>query len=830
MASSSTSSSLSPARQGQTSGGPVGHETAAPTATVTATATTAPATTAPETMAGEAPKPQQKRARVLLSCGPCRGSKLKCDRAEPCSQCLKKGRADACVYAPRREKPKPPKSMAARLKRLEGMVREMIDTEESNPPAAQQQARDAGGSVVRSKKALDYVGGTHSMAILEDLEDLKNYFEGRADESDDDEDDVVAVGDGEQQQQQHHQHHQNPSPPYGRSLGRPADVLLLVPAGAGTAGAAGLPPRGRDEMLALLPEKAVIERLMNRYFNSNSPSQHVIHIPTFTKQYSAFLQNPHETDLHWIATLFMVLALGVFFSSFNSPHELENDDSPVSAADRVKQYRGACGWALLGGKYTQPGPFTLPAFLLYVEGEFVLNRRSQMGCYLLCATLIRLMLKTGLHRDPGRLPGISPYDGEMRRRLWSLAVQIDGLVAFHLGLPCMIWGIESDTALPRNLLDSDFGEDSEELPPARPMTDYTSLTYPICKAHVSRAFILAGQMSNALTVPAYSEIMKVDAKITEAWAKVPQFMRAKPITECVTDPPMLVIQRFGLASLSQKSRCVLHRRYLVEVQPVKEHEYSRRVCVESAVALLDYQDAVHEVCQPGGMLHSNRWFIASLAVNDFLLADVVVAIAIQNESLDSTTQDKPVRTRDELIRLLRRSLGVWESMAPENPDYAKGAEVVQTMLRKIQAQFDLGTEDANAVSPEVGGTTTTASHRSDETWLSGLTIDSKSNPSSREPSSEQAMQDFVGFRMADAPDALPMGDGLQDLAASDPWGISQMQSGYNWDQFDAMARGPMDGVQPTAQIPDQPWLDQNIIDEFSEFLASQSWDPFVPDR
>ena len=150
-----------------------------------------------------------KRTRVLLSCAPCRGSKLKCDRAAPCGQCIKRGRPDACAYAPRPEKPgRPAKSMAARLKRLEGMVREMIDAD-GNPVAAgagagtgtggAQQATpaftgaggigvgvgdawqtpaaaapaDAGGVVVQGQKATSYVGATHFMAMLDDVSFFK---------------------------------------------------------------------------------------------------------------------------------------------------------------------------------------------------------------------------------------------------------------------------------------------------------------------------------------------------------------------------------------------------------------------------------------------------------------------------------------------------------------------------------------------------------------------------------------------------------------------------------------------------------------------------------
>lgn len=302
--------------------------------------------------------------------------------------------------------------------------------------------------------------------------------------------------------------------------------------------------------------------------------------------------------------------------------------------------------------------------VLYTEGDFLVNRVSQMNCYLLSSTLIRLMLKMGLHRDPSTLPRITPYEGEMRRRMWNLAIQIDLLVAFHLGLPCMIHGIESDTALPRNLLDSDFDENSTELPPSRPMTDYTPLTYPINKARIARGFGLVARLSHSLTLPTYTEVMRVDARIQDVWSTVPSFMKVKPLSECVTDAPMLVIQRFGLASLYQKSRCVLHRRYLVDPRPLKEHDYSRRTCLEAAVALLGYQNTMFEATKPGAILRQNGWFLASLAINDFLLADMVVALAVQQQNekedgVDWMATCTPSVTKESLVEMLKNSYRIW---------------------------------------------------------------------------------------------------------------------------------------------------------------------------
>ncbi|KAL7625085.1 hypothetical protein AAE478_004299 [Parahypoxylon ruwenzoriense] len=732
-----------------------------------------------------------KRTRVLLSCAPCRNSKLKCDRATPCGQCLRKGKPDACLYAPRPKKhQRPAKSVAARLKRLEGMVREIIDTDGPGKPESPDRCISeepkASGLVVQGQKATSYVGGTHFMAILEDIEDLKSYFE---DPSEDEEGDEA------------HDPYENTGP----------SELLMFSRGV---------PRNKEELLSILPEMAVANRLMNRYFNSNSPSQHTIHVPTFLKEYNEFCQNPSSAPLHWIALLYMILALGVFFSMFQAPHELEND-STVPPMDRFRQFRGAAGWALIWGKYSQPGPHTLQAFVLYVEGDFVTNRENRMNSYLLSSVLIRLMLKMGLHRDPSRLPNITPYDGEMRKRLWNIAIQIDLLVSFSLGLPCMMHGIETDTALPTHLMDSDFDQDTKELPPPRPSSDYTSLTYPINKAAIARAFSQVVRQAHAITPPTYAEVMKVDAQLEEAWESVPGFMKTKSMEESVMDPGILVTQRHGLASLYQKSRCVLHRRYLVEAVAKKEYDYSRRACLNAALALLDYQDTICEACKPGGILSPSGWFVAALTVSDFLLAGMVVALVLQNDKYWKVGGDynwmvrgPPLPSRGELLQRLKRSHYLWRYMKGNISESKKAEEVVRTMLCRIQAQ--LGMETTEYETPD-----TNANSGGGMASIKNLTIDG-SGPSVASSSSEPPAESFADFG-AIGPNATGAADSAGQIGSDTPW---MTPNGYDWNYFDTMANGP-DIMQPTQQISQDSWLDGKAIDDFSDFLVSNSWS-FAP--
>ena len=125
---------------------------------------------------GSGSAPSTKRTRVLLSCGPCRASKLKCDRAQPCTRCLKKARPTDCVYTPKPDKKRPAKGMAARLKRLEGMVRGMMDEGGEFPSAvaAASSSREIErvgpqGQVAIGESGTTYIGATHFMAILEDV-------------------------------------------------------------------------------------------------------------------------------------------------------------------------------------------------------------------------------------------------------------------------------------------------------------------------------------------------------------------------------------------------------------------------------------------------------------------------------------------------------------------------------------------------------------------------------------------------------------------------------------------------------------------------------------
>ena len=415
--------------------------------------------------------------------------------------------------------------------------------------------------------------------------------------------------------------------------------------------------------------------------------------------------------------------MGTHYNSFQAPSEVEAD-SPVPPKDRMRHWKSCAASALVWGKYNHPTVRTLQSMILYVESDFILNRAAQMDCYILSGVMIRLMFKMGLHRDPSKLASISPFEGEMRRRMWNMAVQVESLVSFHMGLPSMVYSLESDTAGPRNLHDEDFDENTKELPPGRPDTDWTSMTYPIHKTKIIRVFRSIAGQAHALTPPSYAEVLRLDKQVEEVWSQLPSFMKIRPLDECIGDPSNMIIQRFGLSALHSKCLCVLHRRYLVEAVPQPEHNFSRQQCLAAATKLLKNQHTIWEASKPGHVLSDQGWFLTSLAIHDYLLAAMVLYLVIQNEHYENpasehhwTSRQQPAPSKEELKDMIRVSQEIWAHVADSVAELRKTARTLEIMLAKLDSPVD---QPAESIAPSLQGTSISpVAHTADSGNYSG---------------------------------------------------------------------------------------------------------------
>lgn len=371
----------------------------------------------------------------------------------------------------------------------------------------------------------------------------------------------------------------------------------------------------------------------------------------------------------------------------------ENADVGGAPAEMIGIYRRCCAQCLALSNFAKhPGPYTLETFLIYMECELLLSKGDQMGCYLIGGVAVRLALRMGLHRDSDNVEGnITPYQGEMRRRVWHLLVQMDLLVSFHNGLPSMVQAVKSDTRVPLNLQDQDFDEDSTELPPSRPETEITVMSYTLAKGRLARVLGKIIEQANLLTLPNYTEVMTLDRELQQAFSAIPPFLRVVPMDLCITDSAELIIRRFSLAVLFQKSRCILHRKYLMREKENVEFSYSKKAAIDASRELLRIQAEVYDAAQPGGLLCKDLWVISSLAMHDLLLAAVIIYLCLIQESagVSPTIGDKQVPNthQTEMIAALEGSCRIWFKTRSMSVDTRKACDVLGSILKRLNSVF-----------------------------------------------------------------------------------------------------------------------------------------------
>ena len=292
----------------------------------------------------------------------------------------------------------------------------------------------------------------------------------------------------------------------------------------------------------------------------------------------------------------------------------------------------------------------------------------------------------GYHRDSDHYPHITPFEGEMRRRVWYCAYTFDILTSFQHGLPGIVLNVESDTQHPRNLPDSDFGPESTVLPPSRPLTEITAVTYIVVKSRLAAVFAKASTISHAIQEPSYSEVMIVDEQLQQVLAEFPPPLRFTSMNQSIMDSPSVIFNRLKLELLYQKTRCVLHRRYLTEKLSDSRKEYSRRTCVEAAMELLKHHASLFEASQGVGPLSSTHSFMSSLNAHDFLLAAMILCLELKlierYSSISADPGSLDVQKVDEIKRRLRRSYEIYQLPVRHFAPTGKARKAMELMLAK----------------------------------------------------------------------------------------------------------------------------------------------------
>ncbi|ATY65653.1 fungal specific transcription factor domain [Cordyceps militaris] len=410
-----------------------------------------------------------KNPRVL-ACVLCQHRKIKCDRNTPCSNCLKAGvTCTPSTPAPARKRRRPNQDLQERLARCEELLKHYatggsppsttsnhpsLSTPSSAASTTKKEVIDTPSSISTESqttiqpryKIIQEDGVTRFMdsriwgTVVEELQAMRSLVEAE----------------------------------------EPEDSSILSPEEL-------TPDNNTDLILSLdftntttedlLPDPIHVFRLWQVYIDKVNPLSKTIHLPTVQPYVVEITTNTSNVPLDYQALIFSIMSMATLSLEESEVIQMLG----MTREKALQTFNAGAKAALIRFNYLKNYNMTsLQALMIYL---FSLESRIDThSAWVMSATAVRLAQKMGYHHDGEKL-GMTPYETEMRRRIWWQLYMHDFKLGMFSGLSQQSsFNMKWDTKVPSNLNDADLFPGSTE--PVRPREGPTEMIFVMIMCQV----------------------------------------------------------------------------------------------------------------------------------------------------------------------------------------------------------------------------------------------------------------------------------------------------------------------------------------------------------
>ncbi|EXJ78344.1 hypothetical protein A1O3_09505 [Capronia epimyces CBS 606.96] len=469
-----------------------------------------------------APAPT-KRPRPVISCLECRRKKLKCDRTHPCQQCLKTGRPARCEYQAGQEP-----ELNAAYSAAVGIAYKRPRLEQAHFGVADSasDARDTFEHPRERRQGFSPAPVPVRRGVIEDLQErvarLEHALLSQDQRRSGSEGSVVIsrtphdsspsrifVDEDEAEAEAEHG-------PAVRAKMKPrfpdaCSFLKKLHDNSGSADMVNLrtqlqclhhaietaSQKRRNVPVSLgllanqdhhrrlhLPPFHLCEKLAVHYFDNLEHCFRILHWPEFRDQLKVFFTDglgEKACRFGFIPQLVGVLAIAASFGThpeYDAGMSYPILQRPI-ALNFINEF-------LRGLRDRQR--YLLPALqvkmLVLMLNWVVMDLKFPIDdLFRLNGELVRDALVMKMDQDPSTLPGVSVFQGELRRRCWMTIIECDLMLSILCKLPCLVPPYTAKH--PQNVNDEEIFEGIEALPQSRPLEEWTD---GLCQYVLSQSF------------------------------------------------------------------------------------------------------------------------------------------------------------------------------------------------------------------------------------------------------------------------------------------------------------------------------------------------------
>lgn len=383
-----------------------------------------------------------------------------------------------------------------------------------------------------------------------------------------------------------------------------------------------LAPVTTDDIMRALPARQETDRLVSAYFNAKYIAFPFLHVHHFRRRYEAFWQNPAAAGFLWISTLFSILCGGASVCRARDKHAYAEPGPFMNMSARC----------LVAGRFLEGKAWSVEALATHIHVRSFRKTDADAAIWSLYALVVRQAQRQGYHRKADKVSfKLSPFDAEMRRRVWLIIQSYDIVLSHQHGMPPMIHEDSYDTEPPTNATDEDFDEDSVTII-ARPPTDPLPILAYAVKSKMLPILRRSMAFNLGIKTSSWEEIKETGRELEAWYASIPPCLRYRPVLKSsFTDPNYTIMHRAMLEMMYNIVTCSLYRPFMLSAMRLGsgcEHAPALEHCRRAALRLVEIHMELDAATQPGGRLHEEKYMVSSLALHDFLVAAMILCIEL----------------------------------------------------------------------------------------------------------------------------------------------------------------------------------------------------------
>ena len=393
------------------------------------------------------------------ACSLCQRRKVKCDRKDPCRNCVK-ARVECIFRAPvpqRRRHRKPAEAtLLARLRRYEELLKgfgvkietitsdaEMasrvegmiIDTEST----AAQSHENPAHMPVKTKQAQPQVERGEIVVKNGKTRYLENKLWTHLSDEFMEASEILPVSSEDEDTEIESNSYEIPMDPHG------GDLLLGFSSAF-------------SDLRSQHPEPYQAFRLWQVFLNNVNPLTKVLHAPTMQQAFLEATGKLDDVPRAMESLMFAIYSCAVYSISNAECESITGEIKPVM----LTKFQSAARQALVrAGLLRTSNILVLQAFTLFLISMHL--RYDTHTLWTLTGVAVRIAQRSGLHRDGVDLK-LPSFETEMRRRLWWQIVALEARAAEFSGVGQTIRNMPFSTRLPLNVNDSSLHPSMPELP------------------------------------------------------------------------------------------------------------------------------------------------------------------------------------------------------------------------------------------------------------------------------------------------------------------------------------------------------------------------------